>query len=317
MAKKKTSEETSETTELATTNETPPEPEEAVKQQRSGGWLGRLLLGLLRTILVIALGLVSGLAIYLLGSRAIDRFAGTARENEERIAELEEQIEALEETQDDFVREQENLLEDQQDMLDEHDDMLDDITTTFEEQDAQYNDQAATVEDILVLLDDLERASEVQAETLDALTEEMQAMDEGIASTEHLIALNYDIALITAWQEVLKARIRLIENNPGAALDEIQLARDTLQNLRDIAPDELERELDPLIERLDDIAADIESGNAFSVTEDLEVVWHDIAALMNANVEAMSDMLGTLEPADDADTDATPEAEATEQSTDN
>ena len=241
-----------------------------------GARLGKILRAIVILVLVILLGAAFGVVAYLFVPLGVQALLQPVEENSTRIATLEAELAALEAEQAETAGAQQEFLAEQQDRLDE-------MVTTLGDQNAELASQADMLDEFEALLDDFDATLNNQEETLTDFDARVDTLEEELPGSAEFAALNRNVVLLTAWQEVLKARLRLVQNNPGAALDELALAQSTLQALYEQSGEEQQAELDPILERLELVVANI-TANPFAATEDLEIVWHDLDRLINAGL---------------------------------
>jgi hypothetical protein len=252
--------------------------EAEVSGPKLGAWLGRLARAVILLVLVILLGAAIGLAVYVLVPLGIQAFLQPVEENSARIAELEAEL-----------AEQAVVVQAQEELLTEHEERLGEVVVTLDGQDAALADQAEALEAFEVALGNFDATLGDQEEMLTGFDERVGMLEEDLPGSADIAALNRNVALLTAWQEVLKARLRLVQNNPGLALDELALAQSTLQALYASSSEEQQAELDPILERLDWVVENI-TENPFAATEDLEVAWHDLDRLITASLSGVPEI---------------------------
>ncbi|GAB4477400.1 MAG: hypothetical protein Kow00124_20570 [Anaerolineae bacterium] len=137
--------------------------------------------------------------------------------------------------------------------------------------------------------DEIARQDEVQQSllaSLDAFRQELATLEENLAALEEDLPgaaafqeYNRQLLLMRAWQELVVARIRLAENNPGQAAVHLGLAREALQAAHALSSAEGQAELDSLLARLDQVEANLQT-NAFVAFADLDAAWAQISALI-------------------------------------
>jgi len=127
---------------------------------------------------------------------------------------------------------------------------------------------------------DLEKGVSSQNEgvaELGARLTELKA--EAVAPEEEIARLNVQALLLKASQEAIKASIRLIQNNPGAAKEELGLVGASLSTAFELGDEEAKAAISELQDRLADVMRDIDE-NPFAATEELEILWRSIDALI-------------------------------------
>jgi uncharacterized coiled-coil protein SlyX len=129
------------------------------------------------------------------------------------------------------------------------------------------------------LIADLQKTLDAYAEQVGLLETQLATLQEELPGVEEYAAYNRLLLLMRAWQELLNARMRLLENNPGLALDVLGEARALLQEAYVSSTPEEQALLDPILARLDQVAVSI-TENPFAATGDLEIAWHDLGLLI-------------------------------------
>jgi hypothetical protein len=179
-------------------------------------------------------------------------------------------------------------------LLAEQQDILDEMAVTLGDQDGRLADQDTSLEEFETALGAFETGLEEQGALVAGFEERVTALEDDLPGSGDVATLNRNIALLTAWQEILKARLRLVQNNPGSALDELALAQSTLQAVYAASDETQQAELDPILMRLDLVIENL-TENPFAATEDLEIAWHDLDRLITGSlgglpqVEALED----------------------------
>ena len=228
-------------------------------------WLRGLLRTMLQIILVALIGAAVGVTAYLLVPRGIQRVVEPVDKNTERIEAMEAELARMEGGQLDTAESQQQLLAEQQQRIDSVEDM-------FLQQDNVIDQQASDISELRDMLNGLEGQLGGQADALDDLESNLPGIDE-------LAALNYNLLLMTGWQELTGARLHLAEGNIGQAGFDASNALETLRIAYEQSSDEQQSELDPIIDRLESVVDNLES-DTLSATEDLEVVWSDLDRLI-------------------------------------
>ncbi len=96
---------------------------------------------------------------------------------------------------------------------------------------------------------------------------------------EEIAGFKVQVLLLKASQEAIKARIRLIQNNPGAAKEELGLVGASLSAAFELGDEEAKAAISELQDRLADVMRDIDE-NPFAAAEELEILWRGIDALI-------------------------------------
>jgi chromosome segregation ATPase len=171
---------------------------------------------------------------------------------------------------------------------------------------ALESDLATQKERIAALEADIERMDEImtaQGETLNVLqttlygTEEMTGQlgdevevlygeldilrDEMADPNRVAAAFERRLILLQAWGEILKARLHLLEDNPGNARQTLALARANLERVIALSPEPEAQALIAIQERLDAADTAIEE-RPFVAINELEIIWRDLDAFITS-----------------------------------
>ncbi len=150
-------------------------------------------------------------------------------------------------------------------------------------------------------------------EMLDDTTERLDAVDTGLSALQEELpgeaefaVLDRQLLFIRAWQEVLRARLRLLEGNAGLAASDLDMALVTLARVdtesatadQQIALDQVTARLQAALETLED--------QPIAASNDLEVAWYTLGDLIEP-VSAQSGIeAGTPTPTPETTPTATP-----------
>lgn len=126
-----------------------------------------------------------------------------------------------------------------------------------------------------------EQAEQITAlqESLDAASAQLAALEQELPGVEEYAAFNRQLLLMRVWQELLNARLQLLENNPGEALDILSEADLLLEEAYLTSTPEQQAALSPVLERLARVLENI-TENPFAATGDLEIALHDLGLLI-------------------------------------
>jgi chromosome segregation ATPase len=134
---------------------------------------------------------------------------------------------------------------------------------------------------------ELEERLEAQGQTLATLEQSVDALDafvtdldETVAEVEQavttpeteVVKLQQQALLLQASQAALKARLHLIENNPGQAQQSLERADSALGRLEPLIPPEKEEDLAEIQAQLQAVITAIEE-QPFVATQELEILW--------------------------------------------
>ena len=278
-------------------------------ERRQGG-CGRTALRILGWLVALLLGVGCGIAGYLTLPPLYQQVVAPIQANtadiadiETRLAEIDAQLTELESNQTSAVVEQSGALVDfQADMVDR----AAELEGRLAEAESRLNDAESTEADLMGELDDLSTSLDAQTDTLIGMEARLAVLEEEIPGAAEMHEFNRQLLLMRAWQEILKARVRLVQSNAGAAYEELLIAQATLQLAYDASQPEHRPALEPIMARLADVIEEMED-NPFAATEDLEIVWHDLDRLINPDVQ----LPGITEAPTEAAPEETPEATPT------
>ncbi len=269
--------------------------------------LGGFLRFLVRLIFVLVIGMLIGLGLFYGIPWAYRRLVWPVQENSARIAILEEQV----------AKNSEGIFDNHRALQDRIVDLEIEGAELQEEIAAQAQDQQALQEaeqrltqhitgleeDLVVLGEDvqaqqqkidqvrsevtgtasaLEEIAEVQEQLAEAQQEllgQVETFDETLDDVQgQLDASLARLSLLQTAQDLLKVRLLLVEDNPGAARDTLELAMAHLAHASELVPSE-GAVLDDLRERLtaiDDLIAE----RSFRARPSLEALWADTMDLV-------------------------------------
>lgn len=283
------------------TTEAAPPPSSGQKFWRGVGWLAKFIL---RLLFVLVIGTLLGLGIYWGASYGIatvnqqvfqpiqnhtrqledldSRYAQDYGQLNEHTQALQEQTQALQEqidaltSQGDTTREALDALESR---LTTSDALLAEMQTTLETTQENLDaleEQQTTLEPDVTQL----RTSLAKLETaVDALTENVaQAIDDveslsvTVKDEAPLVIVRIEVQLLKAMELLTRARLQLAQDNPGAAKTEVQEARNLLLNLGTTLPEDQQKALAAIAQRLDLGLANLPDAPRLAA-DDLEVAW--------------------------------------------
>ncbi|MFZ0544257.1 MAG: hypothetical protein WAM60_02380 [Candidatus Promineifilaceae bacterium] len=112
-----------------------------------------------------------------------------------------------------------------------------------------------------------------QTDTLEA------SLADPLAATEDVTELRQILVLFRVWELVARARLRLVEDNPGQALADVQSAQTVLGVVIDGSSEEMAAALDPVQERLDLAATELPD-DPVTASRDLETGWEALDSLL-------------------------------------
>jgi chromosome segregation ATPase len=99
-----------------------------------------------------------------------------------------------------------------------------------------------------------------------------ETLEDPLAATEDVEALRQTLALFRVWELVARARLRLLEDNPGLALADVQAAQAAVETILETAVEETVASLTPVQQRLDLAAASLPD-DRLTAGRDRETAW--------------------------------------------
>jgi prophage DNA circulation protein len=124
-----------------------------------------------------------------------------------------------------------------------------------------------------------------QVSGLTGQTETLQeSLTDPLAGTEDVAELRRILSLFRVWELVSRARLRLVEGNPGLALTDVEAAQDALTAVIESAPEEFSDQLLLVQQRLDLAAASLPE-DGITAARDLESGWETLDALLGDLLE--------------------------------
>lgn len=115
---------------------------------------------------------------------------------------------------------------------------------------------------------------------LEGQTESLEeTLDDPLAATEDVAELRQVLLLFRVWELVARARLRLVEENPGLALADVQAAQTVLSAVMETSPEEVAASLEPVQQRLDLAGASLPD-DPDTAARDLETGWEALDRLL-------------------------------------
>ena len=270
--------------------------------------LGKLAKFTLRMLFVIVIGALLGLAIYWAASygvatvnqqvfqpiqnhtRQLDdlerRYAQDYGQLNERTQALQEETQALQQKIDELERQGNATregLEALESQLTASEALLAEMQATLETAqeslDALENEQTTlktTLEPDIAQLEtalaELETLMEVLTEDVAQAIDDVEALDVTVRDEAPLVAVRIEVQLLKAMELLTRARVQLGQDNPGAAKTEVQEARNLLVNLGTTLPEDQQKALAAIVQRLELGMANLPNAPRLAA-DDLEVAW--------------------------------------------
>ena len=142
--------------------------------------------------------------------------------------------------------------------------------------------QGETLSELQTALDSTEEATGQLGGDVEALYGELDTLRVEIADPNRVAAaFERRLILLQAWGEILKARLHLLEDNPGNARQALALARANLERVIVLSPEPEAETLVAIRERLDAADTAIEE-RPFVAMNELEIIWRDLDAFITA-----------------------------------
>ena len=254
-----------------------------------GERLGRALLALvrlvIRTLLVILLAILLGMAVYFGAPALYRRYVQPVETSLSRLDDAQARQEQVNQQLNQRLDDLQSRLEDLELQNDTQKQTLDDLGTRLGslEEAAPTRDLA----EIKARLDKMETALLATSANLDQLNKDIGAMDQAISQTSAQVhdftnpavpgeaplqALKAELQLVKAMQLLTRSRLSLVENNFGQAEEDVRAARLLLAGMAgDVASYQVEA-LSAIIERLDAALNNLPL-RPILAAEDLEAAW--------------------------------------------
>lgn len=277
-------------------------PTADVARPTVGQAIGRALGWLLRLLLIVLLGVAVGVLLYLTVPSLFARIVQPIARSNAAVDRLETAVVTLEAEVDDLRIEQGQTANEMQSALLDSQEAVAGRLAAAEERLAAAEARLRDAEDALAAqagrVEDLEDALSETLDQLDALTEQLDALEAELPGAAEYAEYNRQLLLIRAWQDVLKARLRLMENNAGLAGEDLARAVETMERLYVASSAEQQAALDPIAARLQSALESIRS-NPFAANNDLEIAWYELGQLIEpVSIPALPGMSPTPTPAE-------------------
>lgn len=238
--------------------------------------IGKVLGRIFRMVLVILTGLAIGVLLWLIVPPLFERVIAPIAENNSAVARLEAEVAA-------FTTEQRAALTDQREAIVRAEEANTQRFAAAEGRLADAEARLRAAEDLISAQG--ERISELEAQLaeatalLEAANAQIETLQAELPGAEEFAEFNYQLMLIRAWQDVLKARLRLFENNAGLAEEDLLRALNTLQGVYAGATQAQRQALDPVLDRMEAALVAVQE-TPFTASADLEVAWYALGELI-------------------------------------
>jgi chromosome segregation ATPase len=155
---------------------------------------------------------------------------------------------------------------------------------------------------------------------------QLQAVDTEIEAINAVItmpvtmgeAFSRRLVLMQAWQEILKARLHLLEQNTGYATESLHLAMNNVDRFLALSPDLSGEAVTRVQNRMETVAGAVED-EPYTAVQELEIVWRTLGSLISRPIiaeEAVGQSAAVEETQEAAPAEeAAGEGESTEETT--
>lgn len=243
-------------------------PANAAANRRSGRTIGRVL----GWIAAVILGTAIGSSLFLLAPDVFNRLIRPVQQNAADVARLDSEVDAL-------GTQISQLQTSQLDSRSSAETRLADAEGRLAESEGRLRDAEDLIAEQQKLIDQMEQAIKTDADSIEALQTKLNVLQAELPGKAEYAEYNRQLLLMRTWQEILKARLRLMENNAGLALETLAEAHKLLDQAYAASSAEQQAALDPVLTRLEAATTNI-TANPFSATGDLEIAWHDLGLLI-------------------------------------
>ncbi|OGO19719.1 MAG: hypothetical protein A2Z14_00680 [Chloroflexi bacterium RBG_16_48_8] len=239
--------------------------ERSPRIERSAG--SRILGLFLRFFFVTLVGIAIGVGAYYGIPALYKDFIQPVQINTQRVAELEESLAQL---QVDFLEKQSSLSTSfakvEGEVAGQHEDLAV-LQAQGQGLETRMDEVQSELEGVQSLSDRLRETEE----SLEDLGKRLGALEAALEEEDPPIEqIQRQIELLRVMELVTRARLWLIQDNLGKAVDDLAIAKEILENLNaDAQEDEV---IMPIIERLDQILFEIPLSPVIAA-DDLEIVW--------------------------------------------
>jgi hypothetical protein len=245
----------------------------------AGQRIGRALTRLFGWLLAIVFGIAIALLLFALAPVAYQRIIAPVTENTQGLAQLNEDVSQLAEDIDAIQEEQvaqDRALIDAESSAEQR---IADAEGRLADTEGRLRDTEDDLAEQARVIADLEETLDQQAAQLDELNTTLAQLQEELPGQAEYDEYNRQLLLMRAWQELLRARLRLLENNAGQALDELEAAQGTMSQVYAISTPKQQADLEAVIERIEMVVVEI-TENPFAATGDLEIAWQMLGELI-------------------------------------
>ena len=252
--------------------------------QQPGCWnhLGRAIAVLLRLIFVVVLAILIGVGIYYGVPWVYWRLVIPVQESAARIEMLQRDLENTRADWNTDLAEQGQRISALESDLAAQKERIAALEGNMGRMDELLTAQGETLSELRIALDSTEEATGQLEGDVEALYGELDSLRVEMADPNRVAAtFERRLILLQAWGQILKARLHLLEDNPGNARQALALARANLERVIVLSPEPEAEALIAIRERLDAADTAIEE-RPFVALNELEIIWRDLDAFITA-----------------------------------
>ena len=227
-------------------------------------------------LLLVLAGLAVGALLYVIVPPLFDRFVDPLAANNAAVRRLESNFDALRNEQNAALNEQQAAILDVQEEAAARVAGAEERLAAAEGRLRDTEDALAAQERRIAELEDTLGQTVAQ---LEAATAQLAALEADLPGAAEYGEFNYQLMLVRAWQDTLRARLRLFENNAGLAEADLSRALETLRAVSASGTPEQQAALAPAIERMQTALESVQNA-PFDAAADLEVAWNTLGELI-------------------------------------
>jgi len=255
--------------------------------QQHGCWsrLGRAIAVLLRLIFVVVIAILIGVGIYYGVPWVYWRLVIPVQDSAARIEMLQRDLENTRIDWNTELTEQGQQISALESDLATQKERIAALEADIERMDELLTAQGETLGELQTTLDGTEETTSQLGDEVEVLYGELDTLRDEIADPNRVAAtFERRLILLQAWGEILKARLHLLEDNPGNARQALALARANLERVIALSPEPDVEALIAIRERLDAADTAIEE-RPFVAMNELEIIWRDLDTFITLQKE--------------------------------
>jgi chromosome segregation ATPase len=248
------------------------------KTQQPGCWnrLGRAIAVLLRLIFVVVIAVFIGVGIYYGVPWVYWRLVVPIQDTAARVEMLQRDLENTRANWNNELAGQGQRISALENDLAAQKERIAALEADMGRMDELLTAQGETLSELQTALGSTEEATGQLGGDVEALYGELDSLRVEMADPNRVAAtFERRLILLQAWGEILKARLHLLEDNPGNARQSLALARDNVERVIVLSPEPEAEALIAIQERLDAADTAIEE-RPFVALNELEIVWRDL-----------------------------------------